>query len=141
MLHLILIRGTTTSYVLLAVRVVGISSLMFSPVLNKLGLYLFCNLQQGANKLKGASKSLRDLVTAVTAVYRNYSVDQLRLVHALIYVVYRQILENLACNQYDLPHTGIQTRQQGGVKLDDRNIPYDVVRAARTLHIVIDTLK
>ena len=71
---------------------------------------LFYSLQQAVNKLKGASKSLRDLVAAVKAAYQNYSVDQLRRVHALTYVVYRQILENLGSNQYDMPHTGIRTR-------------------------------
>ena len=65
-----------------------------SPDLNKLDLFFFCSLQQAATKLKGASKSLEDFVSAVTRAYHEYDVDQLARVHALTYVVYREILEN-----------------------------------------------
>ena len=58
-----------------------------SPDLNKLNLCFFYSLQQAANKIKGTSKSLTDLVAAVTSAYRDYSVDQLHRVHALTYVV------------------------------------------------------
>ena len=102
-----------------------------SPDLNKLDLCFFYSLQQAANKLKGTSKSLPDLVNAVTTAYGNYSVDQLQRVHALTYVVYRQILENLGSNQYDMPHTGIRTRRTGGQEVDDRTVTNDVVREAR----------
>ena len=99
--------------------------------LNKLDLSFFYSLQQAATKLKGASKSLKDLVSAVTRAYREYDVDQLARVHALTYIVYRKILENLGSNQYDMPHTGIRVRQTSGQSLDDRTVSNDVVRAAR----------
>ena len=51
--------------------------------------------------------------------------------HALTYVVYRQILENLGSNQYDMPHTEIRTRQTGCQEVDDRTVTNDVVREAR----------
>ena len=102
-----------------------------SPDLNKLDLCFFYSLQQAAAKLKGESKSLQDLISAITRAYREYSVDQLARVHVLIYVVYREILENLGSNQYDMPHTGIRTRQTGGQNLDDHTVRNDVVRAAR----------
>ena len=95
--------------------------------------------------------SLKDLVSALTRTYRAYDVNQLARyyflnshifpdsraqhrnyatlarVHALTYVVYREILENLGSNQYDMPHTGIRVRQT----LEDRTVSNDVVRAAR----------
>ena len=72
-----------------------------SPDMIKLDLCFFYSLQQAAAKLKGESKSLQDLISAVTRAYREYSVDQLAWVHALTYVVYREILENMGSNQYD----------------------------------------
>ena len=100
-----------------------------SPDLNKLDLSFFYSLQQAATKLKGASKSLlKDLVSVVTRAYREYDVDQLARVHALTYVAYREILENLGSNQYDMPHTGIRVRQTSGQSLDDRTVSNDVVR-------------
>ena len=89
--------------------------------------HFFYSLQQAATKRKGASKSLEDLVSAVTRAYREYDVDQLARVHALTYVVYREIQENLGSNQYDMPHTGIRVRQTS----NDRTVGNDVVRAAR----------
>ena len=71
------------------------------------------------------------MVSAVTRAYREYDVDQLARVHALTYVVYREILENLGSNQCDMPHTGIRVRQTSGHSSDDRTISNDVVRAAR----------
>ena len=71
------------------------------------------------------------MVSAVTRAYREYDLDQLARVHALIYVVYREILENVGSNQYDMPHTGIRARQTNGQSLDDRTVSTDVVRAAR----------
>ena len=96
-----------------------------STDLNELDLRFFYSLQQAAAKLKGESKSLQELISAVTRAY------QLARVHALTYVVYREILENLGSNQYDMPHTGIRTRQTGGQNLDDRTVRNDVVRVAR----------
>ena len=71
--------------------------LMFSNSsdLNKLDLNMFYSLQQAAHKLRGASKSLRDFVPSVTAAYPKYSVDQLRRVHVLTYVVYCRILKGV----------------------------------------------
>ena len=51
-----------------------------SPDKNKLDLCFFYSLQQAANKIKGTSKSLTDMVAAVTSACRDYSVDQLRRV-------------------------------------------------------------
>ena len=93
--------------------------------------HFFYSLQQAATKRKGASKSLEDLVSAVTRAYREYDVDQLARVHTLTYVVYRKILENLGSNQYDMPHTGIRVRQTSDQSLDDRTVSNDIVRAAR----------
>ena len=62
------------------------------------------------------------MVSAVTRAYREYDVDQLARVHALTYVVYREILENLGSNQYDMPHTGIYVRQTSGESLDNRTV-------------------
>ena len=102
-----------------------------SPDLNKLDLSFFYSLQQAATKLKGASKSLEDLLSAVTRAYREYDVDQLAGVHALTSAVYREILQNLGSNQYDMPHRGIRVRQTSGQSLDDRTVSNGVVRAAR----------
>ena len=71
------------------------------------------------------------MVSAVTRAYRECDVDQLARVHALTYVVYREILENLGSHQYDKPHTGIRVRQTSGQSLDDRTVSTEVVRAAR----------
>ena len=57
--------------------------------------------------------------------------DQLTRVHAITYVVYREKLESLGFNQYDMPHTGIHVRPTSGQSLDDRTVSTDVVRAAR----------
>ena len=103
-----------------------------SPDLDKLDLSFFYSLQQAAAKLKGARKSLEDLVSAVTRAYREYDVYQLARVHTLTYVVYREILENLRSNQYDMPHTGILVRQASGQNLDDHTVSTDIVRAARS---------
>ena len=43
----------------------------------------------------------------LTRAYREYDIDQLARVHALTYVVYREILQNMGSNQYDMPHTRI----------------------------------
>ena len=67
----------------------------------------------------------------MTRAYREYDVDQLHRVHALTYVVYRKIRENLGSNQYDMSHTGIRVRQTSGQSLDDRTVSNDVVRDAK----------
>ena len=95
--------------------------------MHKLDLSFFYSLRQAATKLKDASKSLEDLVSAVTRAYREYDVDQLARVHALTYVVYREILENLGSNQYDMPLTGIRVRQTSGQSLDDRTTDGTVI--------------
>ena len=93
-----------------------------SPDSNKLDLSFFYSLQQAATRLKGASKPLEDLVSAVTRAYREYD--------ALTCVVYREILENLGSNQHDIPHTGIHVGQTSGQSLDDHTVSTDVVRPA-----------
>ena len=65
--------------------------------------------------------------------YWEYDVNQLQRVHALIYVVYRCILVNEGHNQYDMPHTGIRSRQNNGMEVEDRTVDGDVVRRARQL--------
>ena len=102
-----------------------------SPDLNKLDLSFFYSHLQAATKLKGARKLLEDLISAATRAYREYDVDRLARIHALTYVVYREILENLGSNQCDIPHTGFRVRQTSGQSLDDRTVSNDVVRAAR----------
>ena len=90
--------------------------------MDKLDLSLFYSLQQAATKLKSASKSLEDLISAVTRACREYDIDQLAMVHALTYVVYCAILENLGSNQYAMPHTGILVRETSRQNLNDRTV-------------------
>ena len=66
--------------------------------------------------------------------------DQLRRVHALTYVVYRQNLENMGSNQYDMPHTGIHNRQTGGQEVDDSTVTNEWLLPLWNLHIVTVTL-
>ena len=93
-----------------------------SPDLKKLALSFLYNLQQAATKLKRSSISLEDLVSAVTWAYREYDVDHLARVHALTYVVFREILKKLRSNQYDKPHTGIRVRQTSGQCLEEMTL-------------------
>jgi hypothetical protein len=63
--------------------------------------------------------------------YWEYDIDQFTRVHALIYVVYRCILENDGHNQYDMPHTGIRKRQNNGTAVEDRTADGELVRHAK----------
>jgi hypothetical protein len=73
------------------------------------------------------------MINRITKAFRDYDIDQLARVHALIYVVYRCILENDGHNQYDMPHTGIKVRQQNGKTVEDRTVDGELVRRARQL--------
>jgi hypothetical protein len=71
------------------------------------------------------------MIARITKAYRDYDVNQLTRVHALIYVVYRCILENDGHNQYDMPHTGIRNRQNNGTTVEDRTVDGEVLRRAK----------
>ncbi len=71
------------------------------------------------------------MIARIEEAYWSYDIDQIQRVNALIYVVYRSILENEGHNQYNMPHTGIRTRQSNDETVEDRTADLDVVRKAR----------
>jgi hypothetical protein len=104
-----------------------------SPDLNKLDLCFFHSLQCQADALKSGTNTLDNMIKRVSKAYKDYDIGQLERVNALMYVVYRCILQNDGHNQYDMPHTGIRNRQNNGITVEDRTVDGDVVRAARRL--------
>lgn len=104
-----------------------------SPDLNKLDLCFFHSLQTQADHLKSDDRTVENMVTRVKKAYWDYDVDQLERVNALIYVVYRSILENEGGNQYDMPHTGIRNRQSNGNTVEDRTVDVEAVRRCKAL--------
>ena len=102
-----------------------------SPDLNKLDLCFFYSLQHRTNRIKSGDMDVVTMIKAVKKAYREYKTDPLRRVHALLYVVYREILINLGDNQYDMPHTGIRKRQRNGDDVYDFTVSMDIVNAAK----------
>lgn len=102
-----------------------------SPDLNKLDLCFFHSLQKQSEHFKAGAETLEELFTSVKTAYLNYSMEQLERVDALLFVAYREILENLGGNQYDVPHTGIRKRQKNGEVVADLTVSVQVVRSAR----------
>ena len=83
--------------------------------------------------MKTGADSLENLIERVNEAYRLYNVDQLKRVHALLYVVYRSILENDGHNQYDMPHTDIRNHQNNGIAVEDSTVDGELVRRAKEL--------
>ena len=83
-----------------------------SPDLNVLDLAFNSSIQSVAKRIKYSVKSVEDFIDQVTEVFRSYPSDKLLRICALQLVAYREILQNLGGNQYDMPHTHIRLRQK-----------------------------
>ena len=60
-----------------------------------------------------------------------WETSKLERVHACLFTVYRQILENNGSNQYDMPHEGTRKRQRDGSNVRDLTVTRELVRAGR----------
>ncbi len=97
-----------------------------SPDLNKNDLCFFASLQKRAEEIK-TGKSNIDIINSVVKAYNDYPVDVLQRVDAAAYVAMREILKNGGGNQYDMPHTGVRTRQaKNKDSTVDYNVPHDM---------------
>jgi prepilin-type processing-associated H-X9-DG protein len=102
-----------------------------SPDLNKNDLCVFASLQARADILKGAHQSKDALMDAVMTAYNEYDMDCLERVDALLFTIYRLVLDNGGSNQFEIPHTGIRNRQKNGENVTDYSIPEGLVQKAR----------
>ena len=86
------------------------------------GSLLFYTLQRKADAPKSDAKSITDKISSVKMTFSQYNTDKLKRVHACLFTVYRQILENKDSNQYDMPHEGSRKRQRIGNDVCDMTV-------------------
>jgi hypothetical protein len=84
-----------------------------SPDLNVLDLAFINSIKKSAKYAKyEANGDVKEFVRLVKESFSSYSSSKLSRICALQYVAYREILNVDGGNQYDMPHTGIRTRQK-----------------------------
>ena len=98
-----------------------------SPDLNKLDLCLFYSLNRQSAHLRNGARTLEELIESVKKAYGDYEPAQLERAEALLHVAYREVLEKNGGNQYDVPHSGIRKRQNGGQVTIDRSVPRELL--------------
>jgi hypothetical protein len=81
-----------------------------SPDLNKLDLAFFHGLNREVMKYKFHNSNVQQLMNNVVNAFEQYPVDKLITTNALLYVIYRKVLESLGSIQYNTPHTHIRHR-------------------------------
>ena len=84
------------------------------------------------------AKNITDMIRAVERAFTQYDPGQLERVHACLFTVYRQILENNGSNQYDMRHEGSRKRQRDGSDVRDLTVTRELVRAGRWVVYVND---
>jgi hypothetical protein len=92
-----------------------------SPDFNLNDLAFFYSLQCDTNELKGAECDLFKLKECVHEAFENYPMDKLERIHALLYEIYRLVIQHDGGNDFPMPHSHIRERQGKG---EDAADPY-----------------
>ena len=97
-----------------------------SPDMNINDLAFFYSLQCDANELKGDDCDLWKLKESVLQAFDEYEPDRLERMEAILYEIYRQVMEHGGGNGISMPHSGIRNRQKNGEDVVDRSVPRDL---------------
>ena len=102
-----------------------------SPDSNKLDLCLFNSLQKESDHIRANGKTIPLLIESVKTAWIDYDSNLLVRAEALSLEICRQVLDHGGCNQYKLPHSGINKRQRNGENVCDYTISATLVNKAR----------
>ena len=80
-------------------------------------------MQCDTNELKGAKCDLFKLRESVLKAFENYPVDKLERIGALLYEIYRRVIQHDGGNDFPMPHSHIRERQGKGEDAADRSVP------------------
>ena len=80
-------------------------------------------MQCDTNELKGDDCDLAKLEEAVLQAFDNYPMDKLERIGALLYEIYRLVIEHDGGNDFPMPHSHIRERQAKGEDAADRSVP------------------
>lgn len=83
-------------------------------------------MNKRTHQIKGDSKSLADLRNAVFQQWAEFDHETLSRTEGLLMAIYRSVLLHGGDNQYTLPHSSVNKRQQHGQDPVDRFVPRNV---------------
>ena len=89
-------------------------------------LAFFYSLQCDTNELKGENCDLWKLKSSVIKAFNKYEPERLERIEAILYEIYRQVMEHDGGNDFPMPHSDIRKRQKNGEDVVDRNISRDL---------------
>lgn len=93
-------------------------------------------LQCRSDALRVNNPTLETLVDAVIDAYNSYTKEDLLRTHAILNVVYREVLANAGRNQYQIPHTTkVTARENAGENPIDDIVPINLLQIARDVII------
>jgi hypothetical protein len=108
-----------------------------SPDLNKCDLCFFHSMQRAANRLKALCKTREKLLESVRLAYVEYDPLMLERIEGIQHEIYRRVLIDEGGNQFDMPHSGVWSRQNRGEDPCDRVVPNDVYNKARIAYLAL----
>jgi hypothetical protein len=97
-----------------------------SPDFNLNDLAFFYSLQCDANVLKGDECDIPKLQLVVQEAFEKYPMDKLERIGALLFEIYRLVIEHDGGNDFPMPHSGIRKRQGKGEDAADRSVSVEL---------------